>query len=427
MCKNKIITVSIIGVGARGGEAYGRYINKSVDKFNIVSLCDVNQERLDKYGKIFNVEESERFLDEEIFFQKKRSDVLLISTLDQMHVRMAKRALLLGYDLLLEKPISIDNQELCELVELVKTTGRKVMVCHVLRYTTAIRKVKELLDSGVIGKLVTIDHTENVGFWHAAHSYVRGNWRKSEETSPMIMAKCCHDFDLLQYFVGAKCKNLSSMGSLSFFKKENQPQDASNRCTDCKHIEDCVYSAKKIYIDMWKTQEKCSENIWPMNVITDIVPLTEENLYQAIKDGPYGQCVFCCDNNVVDNQTVIMEFENGITATMKMEAFVKDGGRTIRFLGSQGEVVLKEDENKIVLKRFYGENEEWLLSDLTADLSGHGGGDRGMIDSLYKVLSDDDGAIDTSIENSVESHLMAIAAELSRVNDGERIEIAKLR
>lgn len=139
---SKIVTVSIIGVGARGGEAYGRYIYKSKDKFRIVSLCDVNEERLEKYGETFGVSEKDRFTDEEEFFTKKRSDVLLVSTLDQMHVRMAKRGLALGYDILLEKPISADAQELRELVQSAKKSGRTVMVCHVLRYTAAINKLR---------------------------------------------------------------------------------------------------------------------------------------------------------------------------------------------------------------------------------------------------------------------------------------------
>lgn len=171
----KIVTVSIIGVGARGGEAYGRYIHKCSDKFRIVSLCDTNEERLEKYGEVFAVPQEARFTDDDAFFAEKRSDVLLVCTLDKMHVAMAKRGLALGYDILLEKPISDDPQELRELVQCAKKSGRTVMVCHVLRYTAAINKVKEILDSGAIGKIVSVDHTENVVFWHEAHSYVRGN------------------------------------------------------------------------------------------------------------------------------------------------------------------------------------------------------------------------------------------------------------
>lgn len=423
----KIVTVSIIGVGARGGEAYGRYLHKCNDKFRIVSLCDPNGERLEKYGETFGVPPESRFDDDERFFEEKRSDVLFVCTLDQMHVAMAKRGLALGYDIVLEKPISADPKELRELVQCAKQSGRLVMVCHVLRYTAAINKLKEVLASGAIGKLVSIDHTENVVFWHEAHSYVRGNWRRSEDTTPMIMAKCCHDLDLIQYFVGSRCRSISSMGSLYYFRRENQPKGATDRCTECKYMEACPYSAKRIYIDMWKKDFGGIPNAWPMNVITDELPLTEQNLRAAIETGPYGRCVFACDNDVVDNQTTIMQFENGITATLKMEAFVKNGGRDIRFFGSDGELALHEGEDRIVLRKYYGEDTEWKISDLTDDLEGHGGGDHRMIDKLYEILAEGNDQVDTSIENSVESHYMAIAAEASRVAGGALVEVAPYR
>ena len=424
--KQPVFTVSIIGVGARGGEAYGRYISTLTNKFKIVSLCDPNSERLKKYGAAFSVPESGRFLDEDEFFRKKRSDVLLVCTLDKMHVRMAERGLALGYDILLEKPITDDATELAALVESAKKCGRTVMVCHVLRYTVAMRKLKELLDAGEIGRLVSIDQTENVGSWHAAHSYVRGNWRRSEDTSPMIMAKCCHDLDLLQYFAGAHCKSLSSMGSLFYFKKENRPDGSAERCVNCRLMETCPYSAKKVYIDLWK-ELGCPENAWPMNVVTDELPLTEEKILNALTSSPYGRCVFACDNNVVDNQTIIMQFENGITATLKMEAFVKYGGRNIRFFGSDGELEFNGHEDKIYLRKYFGENQEWKLTDLTNDLEGHGGGDHRMIDALYEILADGKRDADTSIEHSAESHYMAIAAEESRLLGGELVHLKKYR
>ena len=185
--KKPIVTVSIIGLGGRGGEAYGRYLIEQKDKFKIVSVCDINDVRLQKYGELFDVPMADRIDNEDEFFTKKRSDVLFITTQDRMHVRMAKKALALGYDLVLEKPISDDVQELRDLLAMAHETGRKIMVCHVLRYTVTMRKLKEVLDSGAIGKLVSIDHTENVVFWHEAHSYVRGNWRNRALATPMII------------------------------------------------------------------------------------------------------------------------------------------------------------------------------------------------------------------------------------------------
>lgn len=422
----KTVTVSIIGLGGRGGEAYGRYIAKLKDKFKITHICDINHVRLDKYGELFDVPKENRFDDEEKFFQEKLSDVLFITTQDKLHIRMAKKALSLGYDIVLEKPISDDSQELRELSELAHKTGRMIMVCHVLRYTAAMRKLKEIINSGAIGKLVSIDHTENVVFWHEAHSYVRGNWRNRKIAAPMIMAKCCHDLDLIQDFVGGRCKSVASMGSLAYFKPEFKPEGSADRCIHCKYIDTCVYSAKKIYIDMWK---ECGKpiNIFPFNLITDAYPTTEEALLESITTSPYGRCVFACDNDVVDNQTVIMQFENGVTATLKMEAFVKNGGRDIRFFGTEGELELREGENTITLKKYFGDDIVWKISDLTDDLEGHGGGDHRMIDELYDIMTGQNPQVATSIDESIESHYMALAAEESRLNGGQLIEIAKFR
>lgn len=422
----KIVTVSIIGLGGRGGEAYGRYIFQQKDKFKITNVCDINPVRLNKYGETFAVAEANRFDDEDTFFAEKRSDVLFITTQDRMHVRMAKKALNLGYDIVLEKPISDDAEELRELSRLAHEKQRKIMVCHVLRYTVTMRKLKEILNSGAIGKLVSIDHTENVVYWHEAHSYVRGNWRNRKLATPMIMAKCCHDLDLLQDFAGSKCTSVASMGSLAYFKSEFKPEGAADRCVNCKYVDTCTYSAKSIYVVGWKNCGK-PINTFPFNLITDAYPTTEEALYEAIKEGPYGRCVFACDNDVVDNQTVIMQFENGITATLKMEAFVKDGGRDIRFFGTDGELELREGEGTITLKRYREANVVWKISDLTDDLEGHGGGDHRMVDELYEIMMGNTPQVATSIDESIESHYMALAAEESRLCGGKLVEISKFR
>ena len=423
---NKIVSVSIIGLGGRGGEAYGRYMAFLADKFKITHVCDINPVRLHKYGEIFDVSIENRFDDEDKFFEKKWSDVLFITTQDRMHVRMAKKALELGYDIVLEKPITDNVTELQELAKLAHEKQRKIMVCHVLRYTVMMRKLKELLNAGSIGKLVSIDQTENVVFWHEAHSYVRGNWRNTDVAVPMIMAKCCHDLDLIQDFIGGRCKSVASMGNLAYFKPEFKPEGAADRCVNCKYVDSCAYSAKRIYVDAWRGMGQPG-NAGPFNLITDACPLTEEALMDSIKTSPYGRCVFACDNNVVDNQTVIMQFENGVTATLKMEAFVKQGGRDIRFFGTEGELELREHEGTITLKKYFGEDTVWKLTDLTDDLEGHGGGDHRMIDELYEIMTGKNPQVATSIDESIESHYMALAAEESRVNGGALVELAKYR
>ena len=426
----KIITISIIGAGGRGGEAYGRYIYSLKDQYKITSICEVNAYRLKKYGEAYEIPESERFLDEDAFFAKKRSDVLLIATMDRDHVRQALKALDLGYDLVLEKPISDDAEELRMLVKKAQEKGAMVMVCHVLRYNVMIRKIKDLLDDGAIGRLITMDQTENVGYWHQAHSFVRGNWRNREETTPMIMQKCCHDLDLIQYFIGSRCKSVSSIGALSYFKAENRPQGAADRCLDCKYQNECKFSAKAIYLDGWKNGGRKDE--MPYTLITDVLPLTEEALVTSLRESKYGRCVFACDNNVVDNQTVIMQFENGISATLKMEGFTAGGGRDFRFFGTEGELEVREEADKIVLRRFMETPITWKISELVDDLGGqgtgnHGGSDHRMIDSLYNIYFTDKLNAISAIEGSVESHYMALAAEESRLNGGKLIEIENYR
>lgn len=428
--KNNIITISIIGVGARGAEAYGRYIHACKDKFKIVSLCDVNEYRLEKYGKVFEVPEEERYTDENEFFTKKRSDVLLIATMDKMHVRQAVKALDLGYDLVLEKPISDDVEELKMLTEKAKEKGRMVMVCHVLRYNVMVSKLKKLLDEGAIGRLISMDQTENVCFWHQAHSFVRGNWRNREQTTPMIMQKCCHDLDLIQYFIGARCRSVASMGALSYFKAENRPEGAADRCLDCKYKMDCKYSAYRIYVDGWLSSGRKEE--FPYNLITDVLPITKDALMTSLRETNYGKCVFACDNNVVDNQTLIMQFENGVTATLKMEAFTARGGRDFRFFGTEGELELYEIEDKIILRRFMEEPIVWKISELVDELGGqgeggHGGSDWRMFDSLYNIYFTDKLNASSAIEGSLESHYMALAAERSRLEGGKLIEISEYR
>jgi predicted dehydrogenase len=420
-----IKTVSIAGVGSRGAECYGRDMFNKKDKFKIVSLYDINKEKLKKYAPVFEIADENCFCDEDKFFEKKRSDICLITMLDKDHVRLAKRAISLGYDILLEKPISASKEECLDLLDFSRKYNSKILVCHVLRYTVMVKKLKEILDSGEIGKIVLIQHTENVAYWHQAHSYVRGNWRKSEDTAPMIMAKCCHDLDLLQYFAGSKCKTISSIGSLSLFKKKNSPERAAERCLDCAIAGECPYNAVAIYIDNWKKLPSHLKPVsWPQYVLTD-KPLSESTLMEALQNGPYGKCVYACDNNVVDNQIVLMEFENGIHASLTMTAFTKYGGRNIRFFGTMGELCLDENKDTISLLPYGKEDKIFKISELSNNLSGHGGGDTLLVDALYELTTGHCNNPETSLEKSIESHLMAIAAEDSRLSGGKLVTIKR--
>ena len=414
----KRITVAIIGCGNRGCVVYGHHMTESFpDKYQIVALCDIQARVVERQGEAFSIPAENRFTSEEAFFAEKRADLLVIATQDKDHVRMTVKGLELGYDILVEKPLTSSREECRQLLDAQKKYGGKVLVGHVLRYAPAFRKAEELLRSGVIGKLITIESLEQVWFGHYAHSFTRGNWRRSDETSPMIIAKCCHDFDLLQYYAGSKCESLSSVGDLTWFKAENAPEGATERCADCPHIETCPYSAKRIYLDRWKRR---GGNYAFTSTAVFTRPITEEAIWEMLRTSPYGRCVYHCDNNVVDHQLTTMTFENGVKATLTMMAFTGSGGRIMRFHGSLGEIILDEEAEYVKLKRFSEDDQIWKFDELvTVNAEGHGGGDYALVSELYTTLTDESEAR-TSLEASVESHLMAIAAEESRLAGGER-------
>ena len=421
----KQFTVAILGVGSRGGDIYGRLLMDLPDKFKIVALCDPRPHRVKTFGEEFGVAESERFTDENEFFAKKRADVLIIASMDNDHARQCVNGFELGYDILMEKPITEYKEECEAVLEAQKKYGGKAFVCHVLRYAPAFVKTAELLESGAIGRLVAINALEGVPYWHYPHSYVRGNWRNRKVSAPAILAKCCHDLDLLQYYAKSKCKTVSSVGDLAYFTPENAPKNSTARCLDCPYVDTCPYSAKRLYVERWYAQG-CPTDIWPYNVI-NTAPTTEEKIYDAMKNGPFGRCAFRCDNDVVDHQIVEMAFENGVKATLTMMAFTKEVGRRMTFYGTLGEVILDEVEGYVQLRIFGGQNVTYRIDELGAEGVkgyGHGGGDYYLINELYDILTGN-GKSSTSLEASIESHLMGIAAEQSRLQGGELIYVHK--
>ena len=419
--ENKIITVAVIGCGSRGLDSYSKCM-KDDNRYKIVAACDTRQVRLDLAIEEYGVKKENTFLDENEFFKEKRADLCIIATQDQQHVGHCLKALKLGYDCLCEKPISPSKEECLKLLKAQQESGHKVIVCHVLRYAPAYTKVYNMINDGLIGQLVDIHAIEQVTHWHIAHSYVRGNWRNSETTSPMILAKCCHDLDLLQWYAHSKCKTVSSIGSLTYFKKENMPKDATTRCKDCPHKQTCPYSAEYVYIKMWKDAGSPSSR-WPQNVVCLDYPLTEEKIRNAYENHPtYGQCVFACDNNVVDHQETNVLFENGVTANLCMTGFTGMGGRKYAFHGTIGSIDLDEERQEIVYKPFAKEMVCYKFDQLPDVSGGHGGGDAALLNSLYDVLTDKKDA-STALEASIESHLMSFAAEESRLEDGKCIKI----
>lgn len=417
----KIFSVAILGCGNRGVNTYGEYMFAEKDKFEITALCDIKKELLDKGRKKFCVPEENCFTDENEFFLKKRADAIVIATQDKDHVRHCLKAMALGYDILLEKPITDDKADCERILEAHKKYKNKILVCHVLRYAPAFVKVADLLNSGKIGRLVAIQALEQVSYWHQAHSYVRGNWRIAEETTPMILAKCCHDLDLLQYYAKSKCSSVSSVGDLTFFNAQNAPENTSERCVDCRLIDSCPYSAKRIYIDEWKAQGK--PQYWPFSVLaSEYDAVTEDELNKAIKYGEYGRCVFRCDNDVVDHQITQMTFDNGVKATLTMTAFTRNGGRIMTFFGTLGEIILNEEAGTIEIKLFGEQTQVINIMEMKEAGHAHGGGDKLLVTSFYNTLCGNENS-STTLEASIESHLMGICAEQSRRSGGELIKV----
>ena len=414
---SKICTAAVIGCGSRG-VTYSKHMRMFPDRYKIVSICEIKPDRLARFGKEWDIPEENLFVDENEFLKEKRADVLIIATHDRDHVRMAVKALELGYHLLLEKPISPEKHEMIQLLETHKKHPQKVVVCHVLRYAPAYLKMKEIIESGTMGELRSIEWVEQVHWWHQAHSFVRGNWRRDDgKASPMIMQKCCHDLDLLQYYAGDKCESVYSIGDLSFYKKEFQPEGAADRCSECQFESTCVHSAEFNYITRWK-EKGCPADCWPFNMCCYDVPLTEEKIRKAYadKNNNYGQCVFACDNSVVDNQVVQMKFRNNVKVHLTMSSFSARGGRKATFRGTNGEINFDEALDFIEVIQFNKAPVKYTISNLVAeDKSGfdHGGGDHALVETLYDMIYNNAEA-KTSLEASVESHLIALAAEESR-------------
>ena len=408
---------AIIGYGGRG-----MVYEECLKKLNgeISAVCDINPEKIALAKKNIGLADTQLFLSEDTFFEKKRGDVLMICTQDALHLRHAKRALALGYDLLLEKPIATNVADCDEILQAAKAAGRQVFVCHVLRYAPFFNEIKRRIDSGKYGKVVTISLTENVAYWHQAHSFVRGEWRNDETSNPMIIAKCCHDLDLLCWFVNEKCESVSSFGSLQYFNPAHAPEGAAKRCLNCKHIKSCPYSAERIYI---KDRAEKGDLLWPCDAV--VPEPTVEKLYEVLKMSPYGRCVYTCDNNVVDHQVVNMLFEGGATAQLTMTAFSKDCYRQIHIHCEKGEIYGNNEEGKLYCNLFGGEQEVVDVNIGWDTAYGHGGGDWRMVADIIDGAAGKGGENLTSIEKSIQSHYIGFAAEESRQKGGVLIRVDK--
>lgn len=405
---------AIIGFGERGS-LYADIIKR----FNgeLTAVCDKDPLRLDKALKEYNISSNLLFSNEADFFAKgKVADICIVSTQDSQHKEHSLKAISAGYDILLEKPIANNWQDCKDIYGAAKINNKKVFICHVLRYAPFFKGIKQELDSGNYGNISTVNLTENVGYWHQAHSFVRGNWNNDKTSSPMIVAKCCHDLDLLVYYINKKCLALSSMGTLNYFKKENAPEGSSDRCYDCKYNNTCPYSAVTYYV---KERAEKGNFDWPVSVLS-----TEKNtgsIINALKNGKYGKCVYKCDNNVVDHQIVNMQFEGGVTAHLTMTAFSKYCYRNIHIHCEKGEIYGNTLENKLCCNIFGG-LEKTVDFNIEDTSYGHGGGDILMIKDIAEFYNNNKGQNLTSINNSLQSHYIGFKAEESRLRSGELLK-----
>lgn len=403
---NKVFTVAVLGAGNRGREAYGKYILEHPGDIKAVAVAEPNDDKRTLFSNKHKIDQNMQFKSwEDLLKKDKLADGIIIATLDNMHLEPVLTAMEKGYKILLEKPIAPNLKDLIEIYKKYKETESEILVAHVLRYTNFFSKLKELLKEKVVGKVRYIDLNENIGYYHFAHSYVRGNWRNTDSAAPIILAKSCHDLDILHWLLGTKTTKLTSSASLEIFKEESQPENAADRCIYCDLEADCPYSAKKIYL---------GENTdWPTSVIT--TDLSYEGRFEALKEGPYGRCVWKSDNNVPEIQRVNMTQSDNTEVNFTLSAFSKDITRDIKIYGSLGEIT--GDFDKGILKiSVFGKTDSKI--EIKSNSGHHGGGDEGLMDQFVSLLKGK--KINnwvTSLEESIESHLMAFAAEEARKKD----------
>ncbi|MEU6712761.1 Gfo/Idh/MocA family oxidoreductase [Nonomuraea sp. NPDC046802] len=404
-----MVTLAVVGAGSRG-TSYARHAVET-GRARVVAVADPLDSRRERFP------EAAHYTDwRALAALPRQADAVIIATQDRDHVEPAVRFAELGYDILLEKPMAVSEEDSRAIVAAAERSGAVFAVCHVLRYTPYTRTLKALLDAGRIGDIVNVQHLEPVGWWHQAHSYVRGNWRRSDESTFMLLAKSCHDLDWLVHLTGKQVTRVSSFGGLMHFRPENRPAQAADRCLDCAVEERCPYSATRIYLPL------AGQDRWPLSVLTDDV--SEQGVIEALRTGPYGRCVYDCDNDVVDHQVVNMEFEGGTTASFTMTAFTPAQHRQTRIFGTRGSI--EGDGDRLTVFDFVTGRAEIVESRPTGDSTaggGHGGGDEGLVEAfLTAVATRDRTTILSSPDESLHSHLIAWAAERSRLH-GETVTL----
>ncbi len=410
-----MLTVSFIGLGNRGS-VYGQYFAKN-ENVKMVAACDVVPARVQKFHDEYGVATENTFYDEETFFKEKRSDVLVIATTDRMHLPHALKGLELGYDLLLEKPVAPDLEATEKIIRTAERYQRNVVICHNLRYTPFYQGIKKLVAEGTIGEVLSVEQAENVAYFHYLTSFVRGNWHNSEQSSSIILQKCCHDLDIIYWLVGKKCEKLSSFGGLRHYCKEDAPKGSTPLCIDCA-VKNCSYNAVDLY-----TKYPGMLNL-PYGFDD-----SAESVKKYLSDDShcYGKCAHRIDNDVCDRQTVSMRFEGGVTATLTMQGFAATTtDRTTAVYGTKGVIEGKFNEGKITVRIF---GKEPYVLDFNADIvdkASHNGGDAKLVEDYVKYKLGKEHPLGVSLAvDSLYSHRLAFGAEESRLMGGKPVLVEK--
>jgi predicted dehydrogenase len=412
----KPVTAVIVGAGGRG-MTYARFAQEHPDRLQIVGVAEPRDWNRETVARTYALPAENVYSDWRDLARRPRfADIAIIATQDAMHVEPAVAFARQGYAMLLEKPMAPTEEGCRQIVQAVKESGVQFAVCHVMRYTRYTQMLKRVIDSGAIGEVVSMQHLEPVGYWHQAHSFVRGNWRNQSESSPMLLAKSCHDLDWIRYIMGEPCRSVSSFGSLKHFRKSEKPLEAgeATRCLHCDYEPQCPYSAVKIYLGRLAQ----GNTGWPNNVLTPEPTL--ETVTAALENGPYGRCVYECDNDVVDHQVVNMLFAGEKTAVFTMTAFNKAAHRKTHIFGTRGEIY--GDGEKIEIFDFLTDTNQVIDTEATtadaggAALGGHGGGDYGLMDHFVAAVAENNASrILSGADESLETHRMVFLAEQARL------------
>jgi len=414
------VTLAIVGAGARG-RTYARYALEHPDAAQVVAVADPRPAYREALADAHAVPAGRRYASWRDLAEAPRlADAVVVATPDRQHAEAVARFAALRYDLLLEKPMAPTEPDCAAVVATAEATGVLLAVCHVLRYTPYTEALLPLVRAGAVGAIVGVQHLEPVGWWHFAHSFVRGNWRRTDESSSSLLAKCCHYLDWLYHLVGQEPVRIASTGALRHFHPAQRPAGAADRCFDCGVEPDCPYSATRLYAACLADPER---HEWPLSVVTP--DLTPEGVAAALRDGPYGRCVYACDNDVVDHQVVTIEFAGGATASLTMSAFTPAGHRRTRIMGTRGFV--EGDGERITVTDFVTGAVSTVDTNRAGPdaASGHGGGDFGLMRAFVAAVAARDASlIRSGPRESLVSHRMAFAAEASRLAGGVPVDVS---